>query len=129
MVEAALIDSAIIIDYQRRFQPAITYMDEMQEDGLARCSVVTYAELLVGCRNKKEQRIVERLLSKFTIEPITIEDSLNALELLKRHQLSGRIGFMDALIAATALRLYLPVATRNVKHFRRVEGLQIVIPY
>ena len=85
--------------------------------------------MLVGCRNKHEQRFIERLLSEFIIEPITIEDSLNALELLKQHQLQDSIGFMDALIAVTVLRLSLPVATRNVKHFRPMAGLRIVNPY
>ncbi len=46
MTEAALMDSSVIIDYQRGFPPAVNYMDEMQEEELLRCSIVTYAELL-----------------------------------------------------------------------------------
>ncbi|MCK4736099.1 MAG: PIN domain-containing protein, partial [Methanophagales archaeon] len=36
---------------------------------------------------------------------------------------------MDALIAATAMKLNLKLVTRNVKHYERIKGLEIEEPY
>jgi toxin FitB len=42
---------------------------------------------------------------------------------------AARLKLPDALIAATALTLDLPLMTRNADDFRRVEGLRIINPF
>ena len=44
MVQRALIETSICIDYLRGVQAAIYYLDEMRDRGWLRCSVVTCAD-------------------------------------------------------------------------------------
>jgi len=129
MAQRALIESCICIDYLREAQEAIDYLDEMRDKGWLRCSVVTYAELLVGCRNRREEQAVSRFISEFAVEPVTAEDSLNAIRLLKKHRLKDGLGWLDCLIACAALRLHLPIATLNEKHFQPISGVKTIRPY
>jgi predicted nucleic acid-binding protein len=90
-------------------------------------SVVTYIELAQGCRNKAE---LERLKNGFAqqptnILPITKAESELAMKLIDRHALSDGLKLADALIAATALELGVPLLTGNIKHFGAVAGLSL----
>ena len=129
MAQRALIESCICIDYLREVQEAIYYLDERRDKGWLHCSVVTYAELLVGCRNRREEQAVSRFISEFAVEPVTAEDSLNAIRLLKKHRLKDGLGWFDCLIACAALRLHLPIATLNEKHFQPISGVKTIRPY
>ena len=129
MAQRALIESCICIDYLREAQEAIYYLDEMRDKGWLRCSVVTYAELLVGCHNRREEQAVSRFISEFAVEPVAAEDSLNAIRLLKKHRLKDGLGWLDCLIACAALRLHLPIATLNEKHFQPISGVKTIRPY
>ncbi len=91
------------------------------------------AELLVGVARARdseaERSKIEHLLRPFTILEFHA-DSAEAFGLIVGHlQSTGTpIGDMDALIGAVALQVGHPVVTRNVRHFERIAGLQ-VIPY
>jgi len=129
MAQRALIESSICIDYLRGVQAAIYYLDEMRDGGWLRCSVVACAELLAGCRNRREEQRVSRFLAEFAIEPITEDDSFNAIRLLKKHRLKDGVGWLDCLIACATLRLHLPIATLNEKHFQPISGVKTIRPY
>ncbi|MFN0176952.1 MAG: type II toxin-antitoxin system VapC family toxin [Saprospiraceae bacterium] len=45
---------------------------------------------------------------------------------LQLKKVSKQIDFPDLLIAATAQQNGLPLATLNIKHFSRIEGLEVV---
>jgi predicted nucleic acid-binding protein len=89
------------------------------------------AELLVGVARAQDaaaERIrIERLLRPFTILEFH-EGSAEAFgRIVGRLQETGTIiGDMDALIAAVALQAGHPVVTRNVRHFERVAGLEVI---
>ena len=57
------------------------------------------------------------------------DDLVAALSLLRQHRLSASVGWADCLIAATCIRLDLPLITCNVKHFKSLRGLRIIRPY
>jgi predicted nucleic acid-binding protein len=90
-------------------------------------SVVSELELLEGCRNRREQRAVEELLSGWFAEIIPVDAGMSrlAVRLMQQFGLSHRPGMADVLIAATALETSQPLATSNVKHFLFVPGLEI----
>ena len=85
--------------------------------------------MLHGAESKGDLRAVDRLLASFDILRPTPEDFSECLSLLRAHRLKTGIGFADCLLAATCLRLDLPLATRNVKHFRAITKLRAVKPY
>jgi len=52
-----------------------------------------------------------------------------ALDLLRAYSLAHRIGWADCFIAATCLRLRIPLVTFNDKHFKPIPGLSVLRPY
>lgn len=126
---AILIETTVLIDFLRRSADAADFLDSARADGELLCSAVTKAELIVGSRSRAELRAIDQLLARFQIEPITGHDSVRALNWLARYFHSHAIGFHDCLLGATALRLRVPLATLNEKHFKPLPGVKVIRPY
>lgn len=126
--ERWLFDTSLLIDLLRGETRARTWIDNVPADARA-ISVVTAAELLAGCHNRREQRSVEREIELYEMLWLDETISTRALELYKKFHLSHNVGFLDCLIAATALEHHLTVATLNIKHFAPLSNLQVVRPY
>lgn len=92
-------------------------------------SVITYFELLAGCRNRREQRTVAREMRNYRLLLLTEDISRTALSWFERFHLSHGVGFLDSLIGATALHQDLTVATLNTKHFEPLPGIRVERPY
>jgi len=122
-----LIDTSILVNVLRGDKSARAWIDALPENAGA-ISVITAAELIAGCRNRTEQRAVEREMELYDTVWVSEEISRAALEFYKRYHLSHNVGFLDCLIAATALQNSLRLATLNLKHFPFPE-LDVVRPY
>ena len=85
-------------------------------------------ELMVGCRSKAELRRLDRFLARFRIVQLSEGMSLTATDLLRRFGLSHGLQIPDALIAATAMTLGMPLASKNQRDYRFVAGLDL-LPY
>ncbi|MCC6443537.1 MAG: type II toxin-antitoxin system VapC family toxin [Armatimonadetes bacterium] len=123
-----MIDTDIWIDVRRRYQPALIFLEELETDRIA-ISTVSLMELIVGCANLRELHQLRAALANYQIEPTTHEDALKAVELIENHWFRQGLGIMDALIAATAIRLSVPLYTRNQRHYAGIRGLSVVVPY
>jgi predicted nucleic acid-binding protein len=124
-----VVETTILVDFLRGTSQASDYLDETRSQGRLFCSAVTAAELIVGARDRADLRRIRQLLTRFEVEAISADDSHRALRWLDRLFHSHGIGFHDCLIAAAAVRLHVPVATLNLKHFRSVPSVKIVRPY
>jgi predicted nucleic acid-binding protein len=82
-------------------------------------------ELLVGCRNKTEQRGLNGFLKRFQLIQITEDISERAVDLLRKYRLSHGLLIPDALIAATALIADIALLTKNQRDFRFIENLEL----
>jgi len=127
-VNPPIIDTSILVDHLRRRPEAQSYILQVAPQGLFTHATVL-AELIVGVRDKAELHALDATLRPFQILHVNDADSASALELLRTYRLSHGTGYLDSLIAATALRLERPVATTNDKHFRPIPGLQLIRPY
>jgi predicted nucleic acid-binding protein len=117
-----LLDTSVLVDLLRGRQEAREWIDSL--DSNARwLSVVTVAELLAGSTNKREERIINRELELYQIEWIDEPTSQRALELYREFRLSHGVGFLDCMIAASAMEKRLLLATLNLKHFAPFVGL------
>ncbi len=125
----ALVETTILVDFLRGAAAAAAYLDEARPHGTLVCSAVTAAELTVGARDRADLRKIRQFLARFQVEPISAADSTRALKWLGRLFHSHGIGFHDCLIAAAAVRLHIPVATLNEKHFRAIPSVKVVRPY
>jgi hypothetical protein len=123
-----LIETTILVDILRDHTQAITWVNSLSPQGRW-VSVVTYFELLAGCRNRREQRIVAREMRNYHLLFLTEDISRTALSWYTRFHLSHGIGFLDTLLGATALHHDLKLATLNIKHFAPLPGVQVECPY
>ena len=124
-----ILDSSVIIDYLRGRAQAAAYIQSLTASGGLKSHVLVVGEVLVGARNRTEQSDIDQFFASFSIEPIQAADCDVAIDLLRQFRLSHSLSLPDAFIAATCLRIALPVATLNDKHFAMVPNLSVVRPY
>ena len=117
MVDVAqliLLDTDILIDAGRKVIVAVDSLEYMEQQATLGVSVITQMELMVGCRNKRELRVLERFLRRFSI--VTLNEAIAATgvtTLLRQYRLSHGLLIAEALIAATALTIASPLVTKN----------------
>ncbi len=123
-----LIDTSIFIDHLRKQIKADTLLTRAihRFDDLF-ISVITVYEVDFGAERKKRESDITPFLSDVTVIPIDIELAkltahLHAMLISQNKD----IGFRDTIIAASALRLNLPILTLNQSHFSRVMNLKLV---
>lgn len=123
-----LLDTSILVDLCRGNGRAKDWIDSLAPED-HRISVVTVAELLAGCRNRAEQRLVDRELALYTTVWLDGPISRRAVDLYRRHRLRNGVGFLDCLIGASAIEAGLALATLDARHFRSFDGLMVRRPY
>lgn len=94
-------------------------------------SCVCFTELRFGAARHPRgkalwQQIQEEVQPFVSILPLGFDEATRAGEVLATLEAAGiPIGIEDVLIGSTALVHGISVATRNVKHFSRIEGLSV----
>jgi predicted nucleic acid-binding protein len=126
MKELVIIDTDILIDVARDVSEATGCLREIEHNAIPAISAVTQMELMIGCRNKKELKALDRFLSRFTILKTSEAISERAVGLIRRYRLSHGILISDALIAATALNHDRPLISKNQRDYRFIEELALL---
>ena len=120
-----IIDSDILIDAAKKVEDAIKCLDVLYKSLSPAVSIITAMELMVGSRNKIEQKNTERFLAKFNILQINEEISLAAFDLIRTYRLSNGLLMADAIIAATALSYHIPFISKNQRDYKFIKGLNL----
>jgi predicted nucleic acid-binding protein len=120
-----LVDTDILIDAGRGIAEAVLRLKQEEAQATLAISVITQLELFVGCQNKREQQKLERFLRRFQIIKLNEAASDMAADLLRRYRLSHGLLIPDALIAAAALVLDVPLLTKNQRDYRFITGLKL----
>jgi predicted nucleic acid-binding protein len=115
-----------MIDASRGNLAAAAYLDSLDEIAI---SIVTAHELIVGARNQADVNFIDGLIKAYRVEA-DLDSNITqcAYRLLQRHAKPDGLRTFDALIAATAIEKGLTLASRNRKHFRCVQGLDLEVP-
>ncbi len=93
-------------------------------------STIVEMELQLGVAHgggKKEAKRVQHFLDQvkvFDFDRVAARATANTLA--KLWQMGSPIGDFDVQIAGHALALEMPLLTDNVKHFRRIAGLDVI---
>jgi tRNA(fMet)-specific endonuclease VapC len=127
-----LLDTNVLSEVIKK-RPEASVLARLREiaPGSVFTSVVCVAELRYGARRRPDaealwERIAREVLSRVGVLPLGEREALRAGDLLADLEAAGEpIGIEDVLIGATALVGSLTVATRNVRHFRRLRGLVV----
>ncbi|AKJ94116.1 twitching motility protein PilT [Thioalkalivibrio versutus] len=119
-----LADTDVLIWNLRGNQKAGEWLD--RSPGFT-VSAVTYMELIQGLRDQTEFRALRQAVQYWDarIQPVSEAISNRATFLVETYALSHNMQMTDALIAATATQLGLPLVTANDRHYRHIEGLEI----
>ena len=115
-----LLDTNILIDVLCGEAPALAWLEQQQQP---RISVISWIEVLVGCREGESGR-VQAWLDTFPRLPLDDAIALESVQLRQRHGLK----IPDAIILATARCADLSLATRNSRDFPLTLG-GVLHPY
>ena len=121
--KSLLIDTDVLIDVLRLQTEAITFLATLVDERSPFISVISWMEIIVGCRNNAELDKAKRFISRFRVVSVNERIAVTAIGLLERYRLSHGLLIPDALIAATSISEGLPLLTRNQKDFRFIEDL------
>jgi predicted nucleic acid-binding protein len=126
----ALLDTNIIVDVSRSNAIAVNWLQSQTQTGIIfGIPVLVYMEMIEGVQDAADQRKAEKVLRPFPVVLITRTDSKWAQEQHAKFKLSHNIGIGDALIAAPAARLKVPIYTLNTKHFSPLPDVTAIRPY
>jgi predicted nucleic acid-binding protein len=123
-----LVDTTVIVDLVRRFEPTKDWLRSQPPNTLGICPYV-WMESVTGARTKFDQLYVLQTLEGFPLIKVTDDDITWAMRQLTLFRLSHNVGIMDCLIAAPCHRLQVPLLTGNVKHFKPLLNDLVVRPY
>ncbi len=129
-----VLDTSVLIEAERQ-RLEIDKFTENREDEIFGLSVITVTELLHGVhradstkRRLKRSAYVEKVIELFPVYVFEISVARIYSELWSDLSRKGiQIGAHDLIIGSTALSLGFSVATYNMRHFERIEGLEIEI--
>jgi len=130
MIPSYLIDTDWIIHYLNGQKEIVKRLVSLRKEGLA-ISVISLAELYEGVYYSTNPEGDKKALDDFLtgVSILGLEDEICKIfgkERGKLRKLKIVIGDFDLLIAATCLCYNLTLLTNNIRHFRMVEGLNIV---
>ena len=128
MEPTALIETSVIVDLLRNYQPAIAWY-QTQSAGILAISPIIWMEAIEGAPTKARRLQAASLLKQFALIYVTQTDLDWAMEMQMRYELSHGVGMMDCLIASVSHRLQLPLYTHNLKHFAPLLGNLAQKPY
>jgi tRNA(fMet)-specific endonuclease VapC len=128
-VEAApVLDSDVLIDYLRDAGPGKDLLRRIRAAGAFRVTAVTAFELALGRDYARDPAPADELLAAVCLA-LTREAAVRAGSLLRELRAAGTgIEIRDAMQAGICLHAQAPLVTRNLRHFARVPGLQVVEP-
>jgi predicted nucleic acid-binding protein len=123
-VAVIILDTDTLIDYSKGYAP---WIDEMMQKGSIRLVLPTIviAEFFASktLDDLYEVEVAERTFALFDRQDLTEGIAKTMGQLLRRKAYPSGASIPDIIIAATAVHLQAPVATRNAAHFRGIPGL------
>ena len=127
-MEWVLIDSDLLIDLANNDLASKSRLIAESKIAILAISVITQMELVIGCRNKQELEALNKLLLQFQIIQLSENISTKAEQLVRYYYLSHGLLIADALIAATAIELQIPLLSKNQRDYCFIQDLNL-LPY
>lgn len=123
--EIILIDTSILIDYFRKKDKSkATFTILARDHSKIAVSVITEFEILVGSTPAQET-FWKEIFSQLMVLDFDRNCASIASQIQKELKRKNKIiAVPDLLIAATSINYELRLATKNLKHFNRVDGLK-----
>lgn len=124
-MESVCLDTGVLIEYFRKKEKKNTFLYRLAAYFGFKVSAITKYEFERGL--KQEDAFWEAFFAQTEILPFDSECAKIASSIYQKLKKENKlISADDILIAATAISNELPLATFNVDHFERVDGLKLI---
>ena len=124
-----LIDTSIIVEHLRKQNRRKSILYNVASSYSLCTSTIVEFELYAGATDEQKRGDILAILNWCHLLPFTSEVAGVAATIYRNLRTANRvIEIRDMFIAATALAYDLPLMTLNVKHFERIEHLQVRSP-
>jgi tRNA(fMet)-specific endonuclease VapC len=127
-----IVDTSVLIAAERGMLDLDALLESADEDDSAAIAAITASELLHGVHRLKGVRraqahmSVERLLAILPVVPFDLDVArVHATLSAELASKGAAVGAHDLMIAATAVHLDFYVATRDLRSFPRIHGLDV----
>ncbi len=124
-MEKVVLDTNILIEILKGNSTIIERLEE--SDFIFYISSVTVMELYYGAYNKKELLKLQKFVKLFNILELNEEVSKISTELIFTYAKSHNLSIPDSLIASSAIENDFKLLTLNLKDFRYINGLALLI--
>lgn len=126
MAGGVVADTDLLIDFLRGRAPGASVVRSLIEERKLRLTTISGFELRVGTDFLDRRDLIMRMFRSRTL-PLDLRSALIGGEVAATLRARGEpIGFADCLQAGICLRYDVLLATRNRKHFSRIDGLALV---
>lgn len=125
-----ILDTDVIIDLLHKREPTTRFLRDIRDRGEALATTsINAAELWRGARSADAREKVGKLLTALHDVPFGPRSARRFGEIMEALDRAGSpISNTDGMIAACALESGGRIVTRNAKEYRRVPGLEVLVP-
>jgi len=121
-----LIDTSVVIDHFRKKNKQKSLLYELAKENTLFLSAISKFEFLVGTK-LTQIRQTKKIVEGFYILSFNSHVADVASDIAKKLKTKNKITeFRDIFIAATAIANDMPLSTLNVKHFERIDDLELI---
>ena len=125
------LDTDFLVNFLRNGKEEVEFIRKNEIDKDLATTYINLFELYYGAykSNEKQNNLksISLLLSRINILNFSNESVKKAGEILAKLEKEGKpIEFRDLFIGTIALVNNYPIKTNNIKHFSRIEGLNIL---
>jgi predicted nucleic acid-binding protein len=127
-----VIDTDILVDFLRGNREATSLVSRLEERKfLLATTAVNEFELYYGAHKSKEPEkavmLTRQLVDRLVVLPLTSKSARKAGHIYAALEKQGQpIGLRDTLIGAIAQTRDCSLATKNLSHFQKIDGLQLI---
>ena len=121
-----LIDTSVVIDHFRKKNKQKSLLYELAKENILFLSAISKFEFLVGAK-RTQIRQTKEIIGGFYILSFNSHVADVASDIAKKLRTKNKIiEFRDIFIAATAIANDMPLSTLNIKHFERIDALELI---
>ena len=120
-------DTDVVIDFFNGVFPGAEVMSKLISSQEVALTSISVFELYAGIEGKRRLSQIETLIQGVTILPLDVIEAVIAGRIYTQLKSKGQlVGTHDILIAATCVANRIPLYTKNVAHFSKIEDILIL---
>ena len=122
-----VLDTDVVVDHLRRRSHLL--VDALRHFPCAFTAITSYELAAIRDWREQQRSRLDGLMARVQVLPLDQDSAQRSADVWRSLASRGAVvGLADILSAGICLANDLPLLTRNVEHFNRIEGLKLVTP-